>query len=120
MDTAGAKKWVDGYRKAWESNAPDDIGALFTEDARYYTEPYAQPVEGRDAIVADWLEQKDEPGDTTFDYDVLAIAGGLAIVRGITRYVTEPPRTYSNLWEIHLTEEGLCHQFVEWYMKHEG
>jgi hypothetical protein len=117
-ETTRVMKWVDAYRKAWESNEPADIEALFTDDARYYTEPYAAPIEGRDAIVRDWIERKDEVGDTTWDYDVLAIDGNLAIVRGLAHYKTEPPRTYSNLWEVHLTDEGLCHQFVEWYMKH--
>ncbi|MGH2806249.1 MAG: hypothetical protein ACRDKT_03140, partial [Actinomycetota bacterium] len=64
------------------------------------------------------IENKDEPGQTTFDYDVLAIDGNLAIVRGVTHYKDGSPRTYSNLWEVHLTDEGLSHQFVEWWMKH--
>ena len=117
-DTTRVMQWVDAYRKAWESNQPDEIAALFTDDARYYTEPFAQPWEGRDEIVRQWIENKDEPGQTTFDYDVLGIDGNLAIVRGITHYKDGTPRTYSNLWEVHLTDEGLCHQFVEWWMKH--
>ena len=27
--------WVDSYRRAWESNDPADIRAVFTEDALY-------------------------------------------------------------------------------------
>jgi hypothetical protein len=29
-------KWVAKYRKAWESNDPADIAALWTEDAAWY------------------------------------------------------------------------------------
>nr|BFE80771.1 hypothetical protein GCM10020093_033720 [Planobispora longispora] len=31
--------WIDGYVKAWNSNDPEHIGDLFTEDAEYYTAP---------------------------------------------------------------------------------
>ncbi len=60
------KRWMDGYRKAWESNDPDDIDALFSEQALYYTEPHSGPWRGRQEIVRRWTEIKDEPGDTEF------------------------------------------------------
>ena len=110
------RRWVAGYVTAWNSNSRDDIVALFTDDARYYTEPYADPWQGHDEIVQNWLEQKDEPGETAFDYDVLAIDGNVAIVKGETDYRT-PPRSYSNLWEITFAPDGRALTFVEWWMK---
>lgn len=119
MDIAQVQQWVAGYVKAWNSNESDDITALFTEEALYYTEPFRDPWVGHDEIVSGWLEAKDEPGETAFTYDVLVMDGDLAIVKGVTRY-REPPRAYSNLWEIRLTDDGRCREFVEWYMKHDG
>ena len=58
--------WVNNYRKAWESNDPEDIGELFTPDAAYYPEPFAEPWTGREKIVEEWLKIKDDPGTTTF------------------------------------------------------
>lgn len=118
MDRETLERWVDGYREAWESNDPDDIGALFTEDAKYYTEPYAKPIEGRKAIVADWIERKDEPGDTEWRSEVMAVTDDLGFVRGWAKYLTQPPREYSNLWVVRLTDDGLCQEFTEWWMKH--
>ena len=46
--------WIDRYRRAWEANDPRDIAGLFAEDAAYFTEPYAKPWLGRDAIPP-WL-----------------------------------------------------------------
>jgi uncharacterized protein (TIGR02246 family) len=43
--------WIDGYVRAWNTNDPDDIRALFTPDAGYYTEPFRPPWRGRDQIV---------------------------------------------------------------------
>lgn len=43
MDRTAVSGWIDGYVRAWQSNAPADIRALFTEDALYYPEPCAEP-----------------------------------------------------------------------------
>ena len=32
-DAQTVERWMIGYRTAWESNDPDDIRAIFTEDA---------------------------------------------------------------------------------------
>ena len=110
--------WVERYRKAWESNDPEDIGSLFTDDAVYYTEPYTEPKRGREAIVAGWIESKDEPGDTDWSYRVLGVDGDLGFVQGETHYKTDPPRTYSNLWMIRMVGDRAS-EFTEWWMKHE-
>ena len=110
------RRWVDGYVTAWNSNAEADIVALFTEDAKYYTEPHAKPWSGHETIVTEWLGAKDEPGETTFEYRVIAIDRDLAIVKGQTTY-RDPPKTYSNLWEIRLTPDRRAYEFVEWWME---
>lgn len=107
--------WVRGYQKAWESNDPDDVGALFSEDASYFTEPYEAPKVGREAIVADWIERKDAPGDWTFEFEILVATDEIGILKGTTRYETSG-KTYENLWEIYLTDEGTARRFVEWWM----
>ena len=116
METARFEHWVERYVRAWNSNDPEDIGALFAEDGRYRTEPYAEPWQGREEIVREWLGIKDEPGQTEFTYGVIATEGELGIVKGETIY-KEPRGRYSNLWEIRLDAEGRCTEYVEWWMK---
>ncbi len=117
MDGGAVERWVERYLRAWESNDPADIGALFSDDGRYYTAPFREPWTGRDAIVDGWLDRRDEPGDWEFRYIVLAVAGELGFVRGWTRYPKDR-REYSNLWIIRLDEEGRCSEFTEWWMEH--
>ena len=107
--------WIEGYVRAWNTNDPAEIGALFTEEAEYYTEPYKPPAQGRDAIVATWLEHRDEPGTTTFRWEPLVVTDDVAIVTATTTY---PDRVFSNLWVIRLTPEGACRHFAEWWMEH--
>jgi uncharacterized protein (TIGR02246 family) len=110
-------RWVTKYRKAWESNDPQDIAVLWTEDAAFYRRPDEEPVLGRDAIVQAWLELADGPGETTFEYEVLGFGDGVGFVRGWTTYLTNPPGEFSNLWVIRLDRDGRAHEFVEWWME---
>jgi ketosteroid isomerase-like protein len=110
-------KWVGRYRRAWESNDPKDIGALWTEDAVFFRRPDEEPVQGRDAIVRAWLEVADAAGETTFEYEVLGFGDGVGFVRGWTTYLTNPPTLFSNLWVIRLDRSGRAHEFTEWWMQ---
>lgn len=115
VDRADVEGWIRRYVQAWETNQPDDIGELFTDDARYYTAPHREPWSGRQAIVEGWLDRKDEPGDWRFRSEVLGVEGDLAFVRGWTTYQNDPD--YSNLWVIRLTDEGQASEFIEWWME---
>ena len=117
MDAAAVSAWVEGYVRAWNSNDPDDIGRLFTDDAAYYTDPFDAKWQGRDMIVREWLNRKDEPGDTSFRHEVVAVQDDLGIVRGWTHYFTAPPGDYSNLWVIRFAPDGRCREFTEWWMQ---
>jgi uncharacterized protein (TIGR02246 family) len=109
--------WVQNYRRAWESNDAEHIGGLFAEDAAYFTEPYAKPWLGRDHIVAQWLDRRDEPGAATFQWHPLIVTEDLAIIEATTVY-RSPARTYSNMWVLRLDNQGQARQFTEWWMEH--
>jgi uncharacterized protein (TIGR02246 family) len=118
MEREDVERWVRGYERAWSSNDPNDIGELFTEDVTYRFHPWDEPLRGRDAIVATWIQNKDEPGDYRFRLrEVAGVDGNVAFVTAETDYLTEPPRTYDNLWVIRLAPDGRCEDFTEWFMK---
>ncbi|MFC9919868.1 nuclear transport factor 2 family protein [Agromyces binzhouensis] len=108
--------WVAGYVRAWESNDADDIAALFTDDAVYEFSPDdPDALRGREAIVAGWLDSRDEPGDWHFDWEVLTETGDLVVVQGRTDYPAA--KLYDNLWVIRLASDGRAARFTEWYME---
>jgi ketosteroid isomerase-like protein len=117
VQRARTSKWIEGYVRAWNSNAPDDIAALFTEDAVYFTEPYKEPWRGVSEIVREWIARKDEPGTTQFTYTIIALDGDVRVVEGRTKYETDPPIEYANLWVIRLDPQGRCSEFTEWWME---
>ncbi|HXF32507.1 MAG TPA: nuclear transport factor 2 family protein [Solirubrobacterales bacterium] len=110
---APLRRWIDGYREAWESNNPATIANLFTADAIYRIEPWWIQT-GREEIVAGWLDHADKPGDTLFHWWHVARDGDLWIVEARTRY-ENLSRDYANLWLIALDDEGRAHAFTEWW-----
>jgi len=110
--------WMDAYRRAWESNDPEEISGLFADDALYYTAPSAEPWRGRDEIVAHWLADRDEPGDTTFQWSTLVDTPELGVITARTVYRTGDD--YDNLWVIRFDGAGTCSEFTEWFMRREG
>jgi uncharacterized protein (TIGR02246 family) len=105
--------WMAGYRSAWESNDPTEIGELFTEDAVYYNEPFSQPSRGRDAIIRMWQDRQDAPGSNTFTWKPVVATDDVVVVRGETDYGS---MKFSNLWVIRLDASGRASEFTEWWM----
>ena len=116
MNEHDVLRWVDAYEVAWASNEPEQIQALFTEDATYYPAPFSKPWIGRDQIVTEWLNHKDEPGTWDFDEKVIGISDDVAFVQGETVYLEPDSHTYYNLWVIKLDGDGRCREFTEWFM----
>lgn len=114
--------WLNRYVAAWKSYDPAAIGALFSEDARYYYSPFdTEPVVGRDAIVASWTDEPDDPNTYDADYHPVAIEGSLAVVNGRSRYYAPGSKTvgaeFDNIFLIRFDDAGLCTEFREWFMK---
>jgi hypothetical protein len=118
IDTATITDWVTAYRKAWGTNADDDIRALFTDDGVYLGGPSDAPITGIDAIVASWLSQAEKPDDTTFEWHVAGVDGDTGFVEGRVDYIDG--RLYDNLWVIRFAEDGRARSFTEWWMKRPG
>jgi hypothetical protein len=107
--------WVNNYRRAWETNDPELIRLLFTEDAEYRTEPYAEPWRGHGEIVERWMDAKDEPGEAVFEWKAVVSTADLGIVEGTTIYAARET-TYSNLWIVRFAPDGRATEFTEWWM----
>lgn len=117
MTPDALQAWLDAYVAAWRSYDPAAIGALFTDDACYAYHPWDsgdEVLRGRDAIVANWLEDQDEPGSWEAAYRPGLVDGDSATAVGVTRYADG--RVFDNLWELRF-DGGRCADFVEWFMQ---
>jgi SnoaL-like domain len=109
--------WCDAYVEAWRSYDGEAIGELFSADAAYAYHPYDdEPLRGRDAIVAGWLEEPDEPGSWEARYAPLVVEGDRAVAAGDTRY--DDGQVFSNIFVLGFDGDGRCREFTEWFMEH--
>ena len=112
--------WLRNYVDAWKSYDPEAIRALFSENAHYYYGPFDKPLEGREAIVADWLKHRDKAGTYSGDYRMVASNGNLVVTNGRSTYFaddgTTPVRLYDNIFVLEFDDTGRCSLFKEWYI----
>ena len=108
------ENWITGYERAWASDDPADIAALFTEDAEYFTAPHRDAITPRDAIV-EWWRAETEPAEPTFAWGLVALTDETAVVQGRTVY--PGAETYLNLWIIRFAPDGRACSFTEWFME---
>jgi ketosteroid isomerase-like protein len=120
-DREAVQRWLDAYVRAWETYDPDAVGALVTDHAQWWYDPWAEPVTGREAIVASWLEDRDPPGSWEAHYEPVAVEGDVAVATGYSRYLTEDrsavDREYANVFLLRFAEDGRCREYREWYMR---
>ncbi|MCT9819940.1 nuclear transport factor 2 family protein [Microbacterium sp. W1N] len=108
-----ATEWLNGYITAWTTKDPDDVRAVFSDDAEYWFRPDDDDPEiGIDAILAMWKEP--EPTEAVHDLRVLIENDALAIITGTVDYPGH--QSYSNMWEVWFAPDGRAVRFVEWFM----
>lgn len=127
MNHDAVQRWLDAYLGAWKSYDPDQIAALFAEDAAYRYHPADEPVRGREAIIRAWLEPagdeggRDTPGTYDGDYRPFAVDGDRAVAVGTSTYWTDASRSqlrdvFYNCWLLEFDDAGRCRSFTEYYM----
>ena len=111
-------RWLDGYFAAWISNDPDDVAALFTQEAVYSVGPFADPWVGRDEIVARWIAGAQE--DVEYAYEILAFEGDLGVAHWNVRALPEG-ETVRSEWDgillITFAQDGRCREHREWLVR---
>ena len=120
MDRAAYAGWLDRYVEAWRSYDPALISDLFSEDAEYRYHPQDEPVVGRDAIVASWLEDRDEPGTFDARYEPLAIDGDVHVAHGTSSYFDADGGLhdqYANIFVCRFDADGRCRDFTDYWIR---
>jgi uncharacterized protein (TIGR02246 family) len=121
MDRAGVDRWLKGYLKAWKSDAPEDIAALFSEDASYSPHPFSSHVwQGRNEIVQQWIERGDSGASWDFRSEIVAVEGDAAVIEGWTTYhatASDAETAFANVWVVRFAPDGRAREFSEWWVE---
>jgi uncharacterized protein (TIGR02246 family) len=121
MDAEAVAEWLDRYVEAWRTYDAKLIGELFSENAEYRYHPSDEPIRGRKAIIASWVENADDPGTYEASYRPAAVDGDMAVATGTSTYFDAPGgkvvRVYDNCYLMRFDREGRCREFTEWDVK---
>ena len=122
MNRESVQAWLDNYVEAWRTYDASKIGDLFSDDALYFYNPFDEhdPVRGREAIVANWLEEHNDPDTWQAHYVPVAVEGRIGVAQGRTRYLRADgtvEREFANIFVLHFDPVGRCERFTEWYMQ---
>ena len=112
----GFRDWLEGYFAAWVSNDPDDVAALFAEDAVYWIDPFRDPHRGRDQIVSAWVSEPQE--DVAYAYEPLAVTGDVGIAHWNLSAASPgaPGRAeFDGILLIRFASDGRCLEHREWF-----
>ena len=129
MDHAAAQEWLDRYIAAWKSYDPIAISDLFSDDVVYRYHPYDEPIVGREAVVASWVEEtmdadgvssRDAPGTYDASYSPVAVDGDVVVATGTSTYLEAPggplKHTFHNCFVMRFDDGGRCREFTEYYI----
>ena len=107
-------RWVDRYERAWRDPSGAELQRLFTEDAEYLVEPFAEPARGLPAIEALWSEETEPDEVFTMTSEVVACSGPTGVVRVHVRYGDPVSQEYLDLWLVTFADDGRASRFEEW------
>jgi ketosteroid isomerase-like protein len=120
MDLETFRGWLERYFAAWASNDPDQVAALFAEDAEYSWGPFREPALGREDIVRWWTDGGAQPGLET-SFEAIAVEGDRAVAHFTASFRT-PDGTLAEMDGILVCTfdgEGRCTLHREWYDRRE-
>lgn len=107
--------WVDRYERVWRTDPGGELlGELFTVDAAYLPEPYAEALVGLDDLRAWWTRECDPGQRFAMDRDFVACSGRTGVVRVRVRYEDPVSQEYLDLWVVTVDDAGLATRFEEW------
>ncbi len=114
MDRRDVANWIANYEHAWRSPGTGELAALFTPDAVYSQGPYAEPVEGLDAIGRMWDAERSGPDEQfSMTSALVALDAEVAVAR-IEVHYHDDGRSWRDLWVMRFDADGLCTAFEEW------
>ncbi len=110
--------WMTEYGRASAENDPQASAHLFAPDARYYENPFDEPITGRAAIYEYWNNGAQKLTDKESSFEILSVENDRGIARWGSKFtVIESGKRLALdcLFVVEFNDEGLCQTFREWW-----
>jgi hypothetical protein len=113
-------RWLMGYGEAFSRLDADAAGQLFSESATYYESPFAEPIQGRSAIIEYWRKVASVMRDVEIAYEVVAVAEDVGVARlqdALTRTASGRRLRYDGIFVARFDADLHCREFREWWVE---
>ena len=108
--------WLEAYKVAWETKDADAAAALFTEDASYREEPYAEAFTGRQGVHDYWTRVTATQEDIDFRYGTPVVDGARAAAEWwVTMRNGGADVTLAGEFLLVFDDDGLCRELREYW-----
>jgi hypothetical protein len=115
-----AQDLLAALKRGWESRQPDDIVDLFSEDADYRVDPFAEPLIGRLAIRRHWNELCAAQAHVDFDPERVWVSGVTVLASwhaAYTRRATAERVRARGFMTLELDDVGQVSRFRQWSLE---
>jgi uncharacterized protein (TIGR02246 family) len=110
------EEWAQRYARAWEDADDEAVGALFTDDATYRSDPFREPHRGREAIRAYWRGVTASQANVVVDIGRPVVAGDRVVVEWWTQMDSDgTPVTLPGALILDFDESGRCRALREYF-----
>jgi uncharacterized protein (TIGR02246 family) len=108
--------WAERYARAWEQADDEAVGALFTDDATYRSDPFREPHRGRDAIRAYWRGVTSSQSNVAVDVGRIVVDGRRGVVEWWTQMDSDgTPVTLPGALILDFDDSGRCRALREYF-----
>jgi hypothetical protein len=115
MDRTAVEQWVAFYERLWRTPGTERLAELFVPEAAYLPSPWAQPLQGLEAIAGFWEAERVGAGEVfAMSSDVVAVDEATAVVRVLVEYGASSKKPWRDLWVLGFAPDGRCTWFEEW------
>ena len=104
-------------KRGWEARQPDTIVGLFSADAEYRADPFAEPLSGSNAIRRHWNELCAAQAHVDFDAERIWVSGSTVLASwhaAYTRRSTAERVRARGFMALELDEAGRVARFRGW------
>ena len=112
-----ARRWVDGWSKAWPAADADAVAELYAEDAQFRSQPFRELQSPRD--YAEWAFSEQDEAECSFGEPF--VVGDRAFVEywGVVRYQGRD-ETIAGIAVIRFRPDGLVAEQHDYWNAQEG
>ena len=120
LSHGAAQDILETFKRGWEARDPETVVGLFRDDADYREDPFAESLQGANAIRARWNEIAATQVHIDFEPERIWLSGGTVLASwhaAFTRRASGERVRQRGFMTLELDDEGCVWRFRQWSLE---